>query len=74
MRIRKLRVEFVCRRLTTSNASLVEIALAAAFSDQSHFSNTFKRHLLARRVRDAVLLRLIGKWLNAGVLEGGTLS
>jgi hypothetical protein len=25
-------------------------------------------------VRDGVLLRLIGKWLNAGVLEGGVLS
>ncbi len=27
-----------------------------------------------RRVRDGVLLRLIGKWLNAGVLEEGTLT
>lgn len=26
--------------------------------------------VLRRRVRDGVLLRLIGKWLNAGVLEG----
>ena len=32
------------------------------------------RELLQRRVRDGVLLRLIGKWLNAGVLENGTLS
>jgi group II intron reverse transcriptase/maturase len=32
------------------------------------------RELLARRVRDGVLLRLIGKWLNAGVLEDGQLS
>lgn len=32
------------------------------------------RELLARRVRDGVLLRLIGKWLNAGVLEDGELS
>jgi RNA-directed DNA polymerase len=29
---------------------------------------------LRRRVRDGVLLRLIGKWLNAGVLEDGQLS
>ncbi len=28
------------------------------------------REFLQRRVRDGVLLRLIGKWLNAGVLEG----
>lgn len=30
------------------------------------------RTFLRRRVRDGVLLRLIGKWLNAGVLEQGT--
>jgi group II intron reverse transcriptase/maturase len=32
------------------------------------------REILRRRVRDGVLLRLIGKWLNAGVLEGRELS
>ncbi len=32
------------------------------------------REFLQRRVRDGVLLRLIGKWLKAGVLEEGTLS
>jgi AraC family transcriptional regulator len=42
--VRKLRIEFACRRLTTSDTPLAEIALAAGFSDQSHFSNTFKRH------------------------------
>ena len=31
------------------------------------------REFLQRRVRDGVLLRLIGKWLNAGVMEDGTL-
>jgi RNA-directed DNA polymerase len=30
--------------------------------------------LLRRRVADGVLLRLIGKWLNAGVFESGELS
>ncbi len=29
---------------------------------------------LKRRVRDGVLLRLIGKWLNAGVLEDGCVT
>jgi group II intron reverse transcriptase/maturase len=32
------------------------------------------RALLRQRVRDGVLLRLIGKWLHAGVLEEGVLS
>src|SRR5262249_6006969 len=42
--VRKLRIEFACRRLTTSDTPLADIALAAGFSDQSHSSNTFKRH------------------------------
>jgi len=37
--------------------------------DHSHL-----REILRRRVRDGVLIRLIGKWLNAGVLEGLELS
>ncbi|NIM50855.1 MAG: group II intron reverse transcriptase/maturase [Gemmatimonadales bacterium] len=32
------------------------------------------RAFLKRRVRDGVLIRLIGKWLNAGVLEDGCLQ
>jgi RNA-directed DNA polymerase len=32
------------------------------------------RESLKRRVRDGVILRLIGKWLNAGVLEAGVLT
>ena len=32
------------------------------------------RQILNQRVRDGVILRLIGKWLNAGVLEGDVLS
>jgi RNA-directed DNA polymerase len=32
------------------------------------------QEILRRRIRDGVLLRLIGKWLNAGVLEGMALS
>ena len=31
------------------------------------------REVLRRRVRDGVILRLIGKWLNAGVMEDGQL-
>lgn len=32
------------------------------------------RELLRRRIRDGVVLRLIGKWLNAGVWEDGSLT
>ncbi len=32
------------------------------------------RSFLKRRIRDGVLLRLIGKWLNAGVLEDGCVT
>ena len=32
------------------------------------------REVLHQRVRDGVILRLIGKWLNAGVMEDGALS
>jgi len=36
--------------------------------------NGYLREILRQRVRDGVLLRLIGKWLNAGVQEGGQIS
>lgn len=41
--IRQLRVEFACQKLSTSDISLVEIALDAGFSHQSHFTRTFKQ-------------------------------
>ena len=37
--------------------------------DQGHL-----RDFVKRRIRDGVLLRLIGKWLNAGVLEDGCVT
>lgn len=41
--IRRLRVERACRQLSSSGESLATIAASAGFSDQSHFSRTFKR-------------------------------
>ena len=32
------------------------------------------RNILRKRVRDGVLLRLIGKWLSAGVMEDGAIE
>jgi AraC family transcriptional regulator len=39
----QLRVESACRALLTSDVSLLELALAAGFSSQSHFSRIFKQ-------------------------------
>jgi RNA-directed DNA polymerase len=39
-----------------------------------HLDHAHLRTILHQRVRDGVILRLIGKWLNAGVLEGLELS
>jgi len=41
--VRRLRVEYACRELLNSDVPLVEIALSAGFSSQSHFSRTFKQ-------------------------------
>lgn len=41
--VRRLRIEAACRKLSSSDLPLAEIALAVGFYDQSHFSNAFKR-------------------------------
>lgn len=41
--IRKLRIDFASRELSSTRIPLAEIATAAGFSDQSHFSKSFKR-------------------------------
>ena len=41
--LRRLRVEFACRRLATSGEPLAEIAVTAGFADQSHLARQFKR-------------------------------
>jgi AraC family transcriptional regulator len=41
--VRRLRIEYACHCLSTSDTALATIALAAGFSDQSHFSKVFKR-------------------------------
>jgi group II intron reverse transcriptase/maturase len=50
---------------------VVEVDIARFFDTLDHAE---LREILRRRVRDGVLLRLIGKWLNAGVMESGVLS
>lgn len=41
--LRRRRIEFACHKISTSKDSLADIALAAGFSSQSHFSRIFKR-------------------------------
>jgi AraC family transcriptional regulator len=41
--LRKRRIDFACHRLSHSKDSLAEVALAAGFSNQSHFSRIFKQ-------------------------------
>lgn len=50
---------------------LVEVDIRRFFDTLDH---AHLRTILERRVRDGVILRVIGKWLNAGVLEGGSVS
>lgn len=50
---------------------VVEIDIRKFFERLDHGK---LREILRRRVQDGVVLRLIGKWLNAGVLEDGSLS
>lgn len=40
--VRHLRIDFACRELSGSDTPLVEIALAAGFAHQAHFSRVFK--------------------------------
>jgi AraC family transcriptional regulator len=42
--VRTLRIERATHQLAQTELSLAEIALGAGFSDQSHFSNLFRRH------------------------------
>jgi AraC family transcriptional regulator len=42
--LRRLRLEWATRRLSETEDSIAEIALAAGFYDQSHFSHLFKQH------------------------------
>jgi RNA-directed DNA polymerase len=49
---------------------IVEVDIQKFFDTLDH---AHLRDLLRRRIRDGVLLRLIGKWLKAGVLDNGNL-
>ncbi len=50
---------------------ILEVDIRKFFDTIDH---THLRDFLRHRVRDGVLTRLIGKWLNAGVMEDGTVT
>ena len=50
---------------------MLEVDISRFFDTLDH---RHLREILSRRVRDGVILRLIGKWLKAGVLERSELS
>jgi AraC family transcriptional regulator len=43
--IRRLRVDFARRQISTTECTLADIALASGFSDQSHFTVAFKNYV-----------------------------
>ena len=51
--------------------TVLEVDIRKFFDNLDH---SFLRQFLQLRVRDGVLLRLIGKWLKAGVMEDGNVS
>ena len=57
--------------MRTGGGWIVEVDIRKFFDTLDH---AHLRELLRRRVRDGVLLRLIDKWLKAGVLEDGTIT
>ncbi len=57
--------------MQTGGGWILEVDIRKFFDTLDH---GHLRAFLQRRVRDGVLLRLIGKWLNAGVLEDGCVS
>ena len=50
---------------------ILEVDIRNFFGTLSH---SHLRDIVHKRVRDGVLLRLIGKWLNAGVMEDGAVE
>lgn len=50
---------------------IIDLDIRSYFDSVDH---TQLRHILEQRVRDGVIVRAVGKWLNAGVMEDGAVS
>jgi RNA-directed DNA polymerase len=57
--------------MNTDGGWVLEVDISKFFDTLDH---DHLRQFVQHRVRDGVLLRLIGKWLNAGVMEAGQIS
>jgi group II intron reverse transcriptase/maturase len=57
--------------MRTRGGWIVEVDIRKFFDTLDH---AHLRDLMRQRIRDGVLLRLIGKWLKAGILEDGNLT
>lgn len=57
--------------LSMGGAWVLEVDLRKFFDTLEHHH---VRDMLSQRVRDGVVTRLIGKWLNAGVMESGAVT
>jgi group II intron reverse transcriptase/maturase len=62
-----LRQQLVCM----AGGWVLEVDIKKFFDTLEH---SHLQEILRQRVRDGVLLRLLGKWLHAGVLEAGAVS
>jgi RNA-directed DNA polymerase len=50
---------------------------ASSTAIRSYFTrinHQWLRKMVAHRIADPVILRLIGKWLNAGAMQGGVVN
>ena len=59
------------RTMDQAGGWILEVDIRKFFDTLDHAR---LREFLQYRIRDGVLLRLIGKWLNAGVMEDGSVS
>ena len=59
------------RLMNTDGGWVLEVDISKFFDTLEH---KHLRELVQLRVRDGVILRLIGKWLSAGVMEDGMIS
>lgn len=57
--------------MTMGGGWVLEVDISKFFDTLDH---THLREILSKRVRDGVLLRLIGKWLKAGAMEDGCVT